>query len=493
MCALKVRPVPEALKRGRVLVIDDQKTTRYVFRRILDKAGYIVDEASTGAEGLEKALLAPDLIIADVNLPDMLGYDVCRRIKSNASTASIPVLQISASFVSDESKVQALEGGADSYLIQPIEPTVLIAQVQALLRLRKAEALSSLSARQWQTTFDALSDGLALCDAEHNIVRVNRAFGTLLQVKPSEAEGRQLAEVFHAQFGVSLEDLIGQRERHDANELSSGSQWFRVRYEVIQPDPLRAGGSVLLITDITDQKKLQEMMRMSEKLAATGRLAHTIAHEINNPLEAMTNLLYLVEQDSSLKTDTQTYVRQAAAELDRISQITKQILAFHRDSQMPIATRVDEMLDGVLAMFRATLLGNRIEVVKRYRANRLISIKPGEMRQAFGNLLSNAIDAIGPGGGRLSISSFDAFSRITQQPGIRVVFSDTGSGIPESVKKRIFDAFYTTKELRGSGLGLWLTGEIISKHGGSVRVRSRTEGPYRGTLFDVFLPVGSSV
>lgn len=186
---------PESKPKARILVVEDQDTTRYVFRRILTRAGYAVEEAATGEEGLDKASRSPDLIIADVNLPDMLGYDVSRRIKANPLTASIPVLQISASFLSDESRVQALEGGADSYLIQPVEPTVLLAQVQALLRLRKAEALSHLTARQWQTTFDALSDGVALADADGLVVRVNRALLRLLRLKSSEIEDKSISEV----------------------------------------------------------------------------------------------------------------------------------------------------------------------------------------------------------------------------------------------------------------------------------------------------------
>ncbi|HET9087209.1 MAG TPA: response regulator, partial [Acidobacteriaceae bacterium] len=200
-------------RKPRILVIDDQETTRYIFRRILNRAGYIVEEAATGEEGLLKAASSPDLIIADVNLPDMLGYDVCRRIKANALSASIPLLQISASFVSDESKVQALEGGADSYLIQPVEPTVLLAQVQALLRLRKAEALSHLSALQWKMTFDALSDGLALVDADGIVVRVNRAFLRLLRLGHAQVEGKSIAEVFHLSFGRPLSELTNGRAR----------------------------------------------------------------------------------------------------------------------------------------------------------------------------------------------------------------------------------------------------------------------------------------
>ncbi|GAC1649987.1 MAG: response regulator [Acidobacteriaceae bacterium] len=487
MDVLRALAVPERAPGAHILVIDDQETTRYVFRRSLLNAGYTVEEAGNGTDGLEKATLAPDLIIADVNLPDMLGYDVCRRLKANPLTASIPVLQVSASFVSDESKVQALEGGADSYLIQPVDPTVLVAQVQALLRLRKAEALSSLSARQWQSTFDGLSDGLALADSDGTIVRVNRAFATLLRMVPSDAEGKPLEEVFQAKFHVALPQFLEQRDSDSGNEVVFDSQWFRVRYELIQPDPLRAGGSILLLTDITDHKKLRETLRMSERLAATGRLAHTIAHEINNPLEAMTNLLYIVERDPSLSETTHSYVQQASVELERISQITKQILAFHRDSRRPIPTKVDDMLDGVLAMFRAPILSNRIEIKKRYRCSRPVCVHPGEMRQAFGNLISNAVDAMATQGGTLTVHCFNGIDR-DDISGVHIVFCDSGPGIPSAAQARIFDAFYTTKELKGSGLGLWLTAEVVAKHQGHIRVRSRTEGPHRGTIFDVFLP-----
>lgn len=479
---------PKSNSKAHILVIDDQETTRYVFRRILTRAGYAVAEAATGEEGLAKATRSPDLIIADVNLPDMLGYDVCRRIKANPLTASIPVLQISASFLSDESKVQALEGGADSYLIQPVEPTVLLAQVQALLRLRKAESLSHLTARQWQTTFDALSDGLALVDADGLVVRMNSAFLRLLRLKSSEVKDRPVSEVFQFAFGIPLSDFIEARRNGTANELSSASSWFRVRYDSIPAEPQLDAGSILLITDITDQKRLQETLRMSERLAATGRLAHTIAHEINNPLEALANLLYLVQQDESVDPRSRYYVDQASLELNRVSQITKQILAYHRNSKQPVPVAANDMIDSVLTMFRALISTNRVKLDKRLEACRVISVQPGDMRQAFGNIIANALDAIGAGGGTLIVHCMDSTDLHSQCKGVRFVISDTGSGIPEPARPHIFDAFYTTKELRGSGIGLWLTSEVITRHGGHIRVRSRTAGRYRGTIFDIFLP-----
>jgi two-component system, NtrC family, sensor kinase len=479
----------EKTARRRVLVIDDQEATRYVFRHSLSRAGFDVEEAETGADGLAQAMLGPDIIICDVNLPDMLGYDVCRRLKSNALTGSIPVLQISASFVSDESKVQALEGGADSYLTQPVEPTVLIAQVHALLRLRRAESVANLSARQWQTTFDSLSDGIVLLSPSRTILRTNRTFLDMLSLVMSEVEGIPLTEVFTRAFGLSFEQVAKRFEGHAAVELATGKRWFRVRYNVIESDLEDDSGAILLMTEITDQKKLQETLKFNERLAATGRLAHTIAHEINNPLEAMSNLLYLAERASSESDEVHEYIAQASTELMRISEITKLVLAYHRESKEPIVTCADEILEGVLAMFRSHIMGNKIALESRLRCSSQIYVHPGEIRQVFSNLISNAIDAMGARGGTLRVRCFETFDQRSKRKGVRFIFSDSGTGIPERLVPSIFDAFFTTKGLKGSGVGLWLSAEILAKHAGSIQVRTRTTGPYQGTLFAIFVPL----
>jgi two-component system NtrC family sensor kinase len=478
----------EMLPRGRVLIIDDQETTRYVFRRILSRAGFLVEEAMTGADGLVKSHNSPDLIIADVNLPDMFGYDLARRLKSNQTTASIPILQISATFVSDESKVQALEGGADSYLVQPIDPTFLVAQVQAMIRMRKAELSSRLSAKHWQSTFNALNDGLALINSVGAVIRVNQSLLRLLNINHSEAEGRQIAGIFESRFNLSFADFLETRTAGQPTELSYGSRWFRVRYDRVDADPAEEESFILLLTEVTHQRKLLETLKMTERLAATGRLAHVIAHEINNPLEALANLLYLVEHSSSLDETNRGFVDQALNELERISKITKQILLYHRESKQPIHADGTELLQGVLAMFRPQMMANQIELITHFRCTRPVWVHPGEMRQAFGNLVSNALDAINERGGFLRVRCINSTDYSTMRRGVRFVFSDTGSGIPPELLSRIFDAFYTTKELKGSGIGLWLTAEVVAKHRGRIRVRSRNAGSYCGTLFDIFLP-----
>jgi two-component system NtrC family sensor kinase len=473
---------------GRILIIDDQEPTRYVFRRILARAGFRVEEAATGREGLEKSLTYPDLIIADVNLPDMLGYDVCRRLKANPLTINIPVLQISASFISDESKAQALEGGADSYLTQPVEPLVLIASVNALLRLRRAEVQSHLSALQWQTTFDSLTDGLALADAHGVVTRTNSSLVHMLGVPASELEGKPMAAIFDVRFDFTFDTFMNQRSRGHSAEHPLGKRWVRIRYDEIQTEYGSLSGSVLILTDITDHKKLQETLKLSERLAATGRLAHIIAHEINNPLEAMSNLLFLAEQDTTGYPETQRYIQQASTELIRISQITKQVLAYHRESKQPMLTSANEVLSSVIAMFRAHVGGMGVALETRFGCNQDLLVNPGEIHQVFSNIISNALDAIAPSHGKLKIRCLRSRDIRTNLPGVRFLFSDNGSGVDPSAAPHIFEAFYTTKEAQGSGIGLWLSAEMIEKHKGRIRMRTRTRGPYRGTLFDIFLP-----
>ena len=477
--------------RGRILIIDDQVTTRYIFRHILSGAGYQVEEADTGEKGLSMALSLPDLIISDVNLPDMLGYDVCRRLRANPLTVSIPILQISAFFVSDESKVQALGGGADSYLTQPVKPAVLVAQVSALIRLRRAEALSSLSARQWQTTFDALSDGVALMGRDGLIVRVNKTILDMLELSPSDLEGRPIAEVFEVKFQSTFEDFLLAQQKQGVVELASRGRWFRARVDAVEAEHSGEAGSILLLTDTTEHKKLQESLKLSERLVANGRLAHVIAHEINNPLEAMTNLLYLAQLQQSPEQQADGYVQQAAEELNRISRITKQVLAYHRESKHPTAVDPGELIDGALAIFRTRALEQNIVFLESVRCTRSLSLHSGEIRQVFSNLISNGLDAIGENGGTFRVKCVHGSDPRNQQKGVYFLFSDSGSGIPREILPKIFEAFFTTKDLKGSGIGLWLSAEVIGKHGGTIRVRSRTSGPYRGTLFSVFLPVSA--
>jgi signal transduction histidine kinase len=290
-------------------------------------------------------------------------------------------------------------------------------------------------------------------------------------------------------FEITFDQFLANLGAGTSVELGFQNRWFRLRHNPIESAPGDENGSILLLTEITDQKKLQETLKFSERLAATGRLAHVIAHEINNPLEALSNLLYLAERALPATDETHGYVEQASKELERISRITKQVLAFHRESKEPLVTRADEILEGVLAIFRAHIMASKVHLNVHLNSSSQIFVHPGELRQVFSNLISNALEAIGQGGGTLGVRCVNTIDLRSNRKGIRFIFSDSGLGIPDDLLPNIFEAFFTTKGLKGSGVGLWLSSEILKRHDGYIRIRTRTEGRYRGTLFSVFLPL----
>ena len=471
----------------RVLLVDDNEQTRYVLSRILVRAGMRVDQCGTGREALERVRELPDLVILDVKLPDISGYQVCRQIKGNPFTAGVTVLQISASFVSNESKVEALEGGADGYLTHPIDATVLVATVKSLLRLKQAEAIFRQSAQQWQSTVDALPEYLVLLDTENKVVRCNRAF--------VELTGKPFNEVIGSDSVAILKDVLGSADflrRTGTNryvaEQHQGTHWYRVTADAVMVGEERIG-SIVVLTDLTERKLAEESLRNSEKLAATGRLAHTIAHEINNPLEALTNLLYLASHTDDNKA-IQEFLRQATKELDRVAKITKQVLTFHRDTKTPVELDVHEMVQSVLALYVIQLEAKNLTVDYKQGPRYTVHGFPGELRQVLANLIGNAIDA-SPERGKISIRIHHAIQ--DGVPGIVFTIYDQGTGIPREIRDRILEPFFTTKELKGTGLGLWLAKSIIVKHEGKLSFRSNCTPSQSGTCFRIFLPEGHSL
>jgi signal transduction histidine kinase len=241
--------------------------------------------------------------------------------------------------------------------------------------------------------------------------------------------------------------------------------------------------------EITQRLQAEEALRKTEKLAAAGRLAASIAHEINNPLEAVTNLLYLLQTHPELDSTAREYVSTAQAELARVSEITQQTLRFYRQSTFPVRTQVAEVLDSVLALHQLRLGSARITVERELDPTVALFGFSGELRQLFANLIGNAIDAM-VGGGRLIVRARYGTGRSLRGgwcDGVRVTVSDTGTGMSEETQRRLFEPFYTTKDATGTGLGLWVSDEIIRKHSGTARVKSR-QGDHSGTTFAIFFP-----
>jgi len=474
-----------AHKTSWVLLVDDTEQNRYVLSRILARAGLEVEQCTTGKEALERVKSSPDLVILDVKLPDISGYEVCRRIKADPATCSVPVLQISASFVSNESKVQALEGGADGYLTHPIDATVLVATVKSLLRLKQAELISRESAQQWQSTVDALPEYLVLLDTENKVVRCNRAFAALSGTSFNEVIGQDGVTILNHVLG-SADFLMHTETSRYVAEQQHGQNWFLVTADTVMTGEQRFG-SIVVLTNITERKLAEETLRHTEKLAATGRLAQTIAHEINNPLEALTNLIYL-----STHTDDQSqiheFLKQATRELERVAKITKQILSFHRETKIPVELDFQDMVQSVLGLYAVQMETKHIIVDYKKGSPFKIHGFPGELRQVFANLIGNAIDA-SPDHGCLYIRLRKDSSHGV--PGVVFTIHDQGPGIPKELRNRVMEPFFTTKELKGSGLGLWLANSLVMKHRGTLRFRSRRARGGTGTCFRVFLPTGA--
>lgn len=248
-------------------------------------------------------------------------------------------------------------------------------------------------------------------------------------------------------------------------------------------------GAINCFYDISERKRTEEVLRRSEKLAALGRLAATMAHEINNPLEAVTNLLYLIEKDGSMSAKSRQHLKLADEELGRVAHIAKQTLGFYRDNTVPGQLDVSQTIDELLTLYDYRFRNREIKLQKELADSPAILASAGEFRQAFSNLLVNAIDAISHHQGRIRVrvrASRDWAD--TERRGVRITVADNGCGIGPGEKVRIFEAFYTTKEEIGTGLGLWLTQAVVKKHHGRIRVRSQVQPGKSGTVFSVFWP-----
>ncbi len=245
------------------------------------------------------------------------------------------------------------------------------------------------------------------------------------------------------------------------------------------------GGIIMFAELVTERKREEEALRQAEKLAAAGRLAATVAHEINNPLEAVTNLLYLAKSHPERANE---YLEMADRELRRVTHMAQQTLGFYRDTGQVGPMDLSAVADEVVQLYDVKLQEKEITLQSRLAPSAQVTGLAGEVRQVMSNLVMNAIDAT-PVGGKLILKVYPAREWNGQhRAGARVIVADTGSGIPPADRKRIFDAFWTTKKSTGTGLGLWVTRSIVEKCGGTIRLRSRVTPGRSGTVFSVFLP-----
>jgi signal transduction histidine kinase len=238
---------------------------------------------------------------------------------------------------------------------------------------------------------------------------------------------------------------------------------------------------------VAEELRRTDALRTAEKLAVVGRLASSMAHEINNPLQSMTNLLFMVELGP--EADRSSYLTQAQEELTRVSHIVTQTLRFHRQSDKPAPARLGEIVESVLLLFRTRLkhAATTVEVVDRQTV--ALVCFGADLRQVIANLVGNALDAVnGEGGGRIRVRVRDAVDQTTNRLGVRLTVADSGVGMSPETQARLFEPFFSTKGARGTGLGLWVSRGILEKHGARLRIRSAQVAAYHGTVFTVFFP-----
>jgi PAS domain S-box-containing protein len=264
--------------------------------------------------------------------------------------------------------------------------------------------------------------------------------------------------------------------------------WIHWFTEPVRNDAGEIISFAKVLRDETERVKAESALRQTEKLAAVGRLASSIAHEINNPLEAVTNLVYLAHQEA-VSPRAAAYLEQAQRELARVTLIATETLRFHRQTTVPSRFDIVDILESVLLLHEGRLKAAQITTDRRYSPHPQVLCLANEIRQVIANLVGNAIDAMSANGDRrhLILRVRKATNPQTGVEGVTLAISDTGQGISESSKKHIFEPFFTTKPVTGTGLGLWISAEIIKKHQGTLRFRSTNSAPHRGATFSVFL------
>ncbi len=388
------------------------------------------------------------------------------------------------------------------YLASTLAAVGLILLAYFILRemnLREKHAAQIRQREEWfRVTLTSLGDGVIATDERGVVTFINPVAERLTGRNLAQAKGKAIAEVFpifnevtHQSVENPVKKVMEQGQivglaNHTVLQHTNGRMIpIEDSAAPIHDDEGQLVGVVLVFRDATHERKSQEILRKTEKLAAAARLAATVAHEINNPLEAVGNLIYLAKTRPDLPPDVACDLALAEQELERVSHITRQTLGFYRESKSPAALDVPALQDSVLKLYSNKFKSKNINLVLRLEECPPILGWPGELKQLMSNLVSNAADAV-DARGTLKIEAYCVEHDDGQAVRFRV--EDDGPGIAPENRSRIFEPFFTTKKDVGTGLGLWVAKEIAQRHGGTIEVESRHGDGLHGTVFTVLLP-----
>ena len=362
--------------------------------------------------------------------------------------------------------------------------------------LRQSRQALQESELRFRSLVQNSSDIITILESDGTIRYESPSIERILGYKPEDLTGKNVFQFVHPD---DRQRILSIFQEHLATPGSIQPTELRFRHNDGSWRTLEATGNNLLFEpgvagivvnsrDITERKRTEDVLHATEKLATTGRLAAAIAHEINNPLEGVTNLLYLLENHTSLDATARRYARMAQEEVARVARIARQTLAFYREPTVPVEVDVGELLNGLLELYTHKMQTRRVNLEKRLETSAAVTASPGEVRQVLSNLLGNAVDAV-PEGGTIKVHVFQSRDwRHPWQRGVRISVADNGHGIRREHLHSIFDPFFTTKGEKGTGLGLWVSHGIVQKYGGSIHVHSSTRAGHSGTCFSVFLP-----
>ncbi|MGA2961301.1 MAG: PAS domain S-box protein [Candidatus Korobacteraceae bacterium] len=363
---------------------------------------------------------------------------------------------------------------------------------------KQAEEALRASEERWSTTLRSIGDAVISTNANGRIMFMNEVAEKLTGWSLTEAQGRDLEEVFNIVNEVTRIKLenpvtkviqIGQvvgLANHTALISRDGTELpIEDSGAPIRDKDGQITGVVLVFHDIIEKRRAEKAVRDSERLALTGRMASTLAHEIHNPLDTVGALLYLINQVPNAPEPVRQHASLAGEELARVTQMTRHMLSFQREAKNPVPIKIGEILDNVLALYERKIESAGIRVEKQVDFEGEFIGLPGEMRQVFANLIGNAIEAIGKNG-KIRLHAYASRDWRQGRRGLRVTVADNGPGIPADVRDKIFDPFFTTKGEGGTGLGLWIISGIIENNDGLLRLRTVARGGRSGTCFSVF-------
>ncbi len=341
---------------------------------------------------------------------------------------------------------------------------------------------------------DSAEDAIVSKTLEGIITSWNEAATRMFGYQPGEIIGHSVLRLIPPELHEEEREILrklraGERiEHYETERVKKNGERLEVSLTI---SPIRDGsgkiiGGSKIAHDISGQKQMERMLIQSEKLAASGRMAARIAHEINNPLESVMNLVYLARTSCRDYPEAQEYLKTAEQEIDRVSHIARQTLGYYRDTGKPVEVLLQELIDDVLTVYQSKFSARGISIERCFEGSRAIEVSRGEFVQIFSNLISNSIDAM-QNGGCIRIHIAEVFN--AGEPSLRVSLQDEGQGIEEENLARVFEPFFTTKGDLGTGIGLWVAKQLVEKRGGQIQVQNNTKLGKSGTTVTIDIPI----